>query len=191
MSFEETEAPKWQHFKIEKPFDIKSVLPILDNFEGFEETPYDDGKKHITIGHGLTAKKYINKGKITREESLEGVKEHLNTEVIPRLKKMPYWNNLNNDQKTAISSYVYNVGWGGFTKKSPKLQQALNDGNTREIVKNLDFGYNDPESKGLRERRDYERALFTSQPMLRRKFDPKPISRKKVIDKQFVKKWMK
>ena len=141
-------------------FTADEVLPVLDKFEGFRPRVYKDGKGNLTIGHGLTDAKYLKRGFITRSDSLQGVKEHLNTQVLPKLESMSYWNNLNDNQKVALSSYVYNIGWNNFTKKSPNLQKALQSNDWNNVVKNLDFGYSDRANPGLRKRRDYERNLF-------------------------------
>lgn len=138
------------------------VLKLIDDFEGFKDKVYKDGKGIDTIGHGLTDKKYISKGTITKEESLSGVKSHIDKEVIPHLKNKPYWNKLNDNQKSALISYVFNIGSGNFNTKSPSLQKALNEGNWEEAAKQIDFGYNDKKNPGLKKRRDKERQLFLS-----------------------------
>ena len=141
-------------------YDSNTVLKLIDDFEGFKDKVYKDGKGIDTIGHGLTDKKYISKGTITKEESLSGVKSHIDKEVLPHLKNKPYWNNLNNNQKSALISYIYNIGSGNFNTKSPSLQKALLEGNWDKAAKQMDFGYNDIKNPGLKERRDKERQLF-------------------------------
>ena len=141
-------------------YDSNTVLKLIDDFEGFKDKVYKDGKGIDTIGHGLTDKKYISKGTITKEESLSGVKSHIDKEVLPHLKNKPYWNNLNDNQKSALISYIYNIGSGNFNTKSPSLQKALLEGNWDKAAKQMDFGYNDVKNPGLKERRDKERQLF-------------------------------
>lgn len=141
-------------------YDSNTVLKLIDGFEGFKDKVYKDGKGIDTIGHGLTDKKYISKGTITKEESLSGVKSHIDKEVLPHLKNKPYWNNLNDNQKSALISYIYNIGSGNFNTKSPSLQKALLEGNWDKAAKQMDFGYNDIKNPGLKERRDKERQLF-------------------------------
>lgn len=141
-------------------YDSNTVLKLIDDFEGFKDKVYKDGKGIDTIGHGLTDKKYISKRTITKEESLSGVKSHIDKEVIPHLKNKPYWNNLNDNQKSALISYIFNIGSGNFNTKSPSLQKALSEGNWNEAAKQMDFGYNDKKNPGLRKRRDKERQLF-------------------------------
>ena len=141
-------------------YDSNTVLKLIDDFEGFKDKVYKDGKGIDTIGHGLTDKKYISKGTITKEESLSGVKSHIDKEILPHLKNKPYWNNLNDNQKSALISYIYNIGSGNFNTKSPSLQKALLEGNWDKAAKQMDFGYNDVKNPGLKERRDKERQLF-------------------------------
>ena len=146
--------------KINNTMDYNNVFNLINKYEGFKNKVYKDGKGIDTIGHGLTDKKYITKGNITEEESKKGVFEHIDKNVIPHLKNKAYWNNLSENQKTALISYVYNIGSGNFNVKSPSLQKALNDGNWEEAARQMDFGYNDKKNPGLKLRRDEERKLF-------------------------------
>jgi lysozyme len=136
---------------------LKDALGLIAAEESFRDKVYLDGNKVKTIGHGLTAKKYIQKGFITEPESFQAMESHINTEVLPVLK--PYMDKLNNNQKVALTSYVYNVGQGNF-RKSVKLREALEKGDYKEAANQMDIGYNDPNNRGLKIRRDKERALF-------------------------------
>ena len=149
-------------FKPKPMNNLESVFNLINEFEGFKSNVYKDGKGVDTIGHGLTDKKYILKGNISEEESKKGVFEHINKNVIPHLKNKSYWNNLSDNQKSALISYVYNIGSGNFNTKSPSLQKALSESNWEEAAKQMDFGYNDKQNPGLRKRRDKERNLFLS-----------------------------
>lgn len=144
-------------------FDISEAVNFIDKFEGFKDKVYKDGKGIDTIGHGLTDPKYVKKGKITKEESLNGMREHINKQVLPHLSSKPYWKELNDNQKASLVSYVYNIGSGNFNTKSPNLQKALNSKNWEEAAKQMDFGYTDIKNPGLRKRRDEERKLFLSK----------------------------
>lgn len=144
-------------------YDSDYALKVLDRYEGFKPTVYKNTKDpndKQTIGHGLTADKYVKLGKITREDSLKGVKEHIDTEVIPHLTNKPYWKNLNDNQRVALIDYVYNIGSGNFNAKSPSLQKALTESNWNEAAKQMDFDYNDKANPGAKKRRDFERRLF-------------------------------
>lgn len=174
--------PLWQQSKIphyESPYNLLNkqmessidydfLIPKIIKHEGAKKDAqgnhivYKDGKKIDTIGYGLTDKRYISKGKLTEEEAMQGLTEHIDKEVLPHLQNKPYWSKLNSNQKHALISYVYNIGSGNFNVKSPSLQKALNEGNWKEAAKQMDFGYNDKKNPGLRRRRDEERALFLS-----------------------------
>ena len=143
--------------------DSNLLNQMIDRFEGFKETPYrnkKDSNDRLTIGHGLTDPKYVKLGKITKEDSLKAVQEHINKEVLPHLTSKPYWNNLNTKQRTALVDYVYNIGSGNFNTKSPSLQKALSESNWKEAAKQMDFDYNDVNNPGAKTRRDFEQGLF-------------------------------
>lgn len=147
-------------FTMNDLYNLDNTLKVITRFEGFEDKVYKDGNGIDTIGHGLTMKKYIDKGKITEEESLNGVREHIKKEVLPHLKNKPYWPNLSANRKDALISYVYNIGSGNFNQKSPNLQKALTNSNWKKAASEMDFGYNDTNNPGLKVRRDFERELF-------------------------------
>jgi lysozyme len=138
---------------------LEKSLSFLAKEEGFKPKVYLDGSKVPTIGHGLTAKEYVSKGTISEMDSLAAMKKHIDKEVMPSLK--PYFDKLNDNQKTALVSYVYNVGSGNFAKSSG-LKKALKDSNWSEAAKQMDIGYNDKRNPGLKTRRDKERQLFLS-----------------------------
>lgn len=146
--------------------NYESTIPFIVEHEGKKidkqgnHIVYKDGKGIDTIGYGLTSKQYISKGKISEDEARQGMRMHIDKEVLPHLKNKPYWNNLSENQKTALASYVYNIGSGAFNTKSPSLQKALSESNWNEAAKQMDFGYNDSKNPGLKTRREKERNLF-------------------------------
>ena len=143
---------------------LQNAVKFIADEEKFVPNVYMDrpGKKGVaTIGHGLTAKKYIDKGTITEEESYAGMMEHIEKEVMPSLKKEPYFDKLNDNQKTALVSYIYNVGSGNFAK-SKNLKSALLAGDWQGAAKQIDIGMNDATAPGLRKRRLKEQQLFLS-----------------------------
>lgn len=146
-----------------------STIPFIVSHEGKKldkqgnHIIYKDGKGIDTIGYGLTSKQYLSKGKLNENEAQQGMRMHIDKEVLPHLKNKPYWEELTEPQKTALTSYVYNIGSGAFNIKSPSLQKALSESNWKEAAKQMDFGYNDSKNKGLKLRREDERKLFLSQ----------------------------
>ena len=121
---------------------------------GFKQTP--ELKKRFPNG-------------MTREQA----DKYLIEEAIPQRivlfeQATPRFNTYNQNQLDALFDLYYNVGHGGYTSKSPKLQQALQARDIQGILDNIDHGYNDPENPGLKDRRDWERDLFKT-PMQRPK----------------------
>jgi GH24 family phage-related lysozyme (muramidase) len=118
-----------------------------------------------TIGHGLTkgagkkAQTYLQRGKITKDESTELALGFVQDKIIPKLSKNPWWEDLNDEQKVALISYGYNVG-PNFLSTHTKLKAALDAGDLYNAALNMDAGYNNTNYPGLRKRRDREREMF-------------------------------
>lgn len=144
----------------------KELLDAIKSYEKFSPVVYKDGNGIETIGYGITDKKIIAKyrgGKRMSKKEAERLFNRHVDDVIAQMKdSIPNFDAMSNNQKDAMTSYVYNVGIGGVTRKSPKLMEALENKNWKEAAKQMDFGYNDKNNSGLRRRRDEERALFTA-----------------------------
>lgn len=144
----------------------KELLDAIKSYEKFSPVVYKDGNGIETIGYGITDKKIIAKyrgGKRMSKREAERLFNRHVDDVIAQMKdSIPNFDAMSNNQKDAMTSYVYNVGIGSVTRKSPKLMEALENKNWKEAAKQMDFGYNDKNNSGLRRRRDEERALFTA-----------------------------
>lgn len=151
---------------------LETVQYIKDK-EAFRPNIYHDGKGIPTIGYGTTqstkagknAFKLYGKTGMTEEQASSVFNETVREMLPSFISATPNFNRLNDNQRNALFSYYYNVGHGGYTRKSPKLQQALKDFNLDEVVNQMDFGYYDTKNSGLRKRRDEERALFNMKSM--------------------------
>lgn len=141
----------------------KEIVDYIKSTERFSPKWYKDGNGVLTIGYGFTGKEAQNKFKngITRKQANEHFNKVLAEHIYQVSKETPNWHLLTQKQKDSMLSYHYNIGSGGYTNGSPKLQQALKDRNWREVVKQMDFGYNDSKNRGLRKRRDFERNMFS------------------------------
>lgn len=144
----------------------KELLDAIKSYEKFSPVVYKDGNGVETIGYGTTDKKIIAKyrgGKRMSKREAERLFNRHVDDVIAQMKdSIPNFSSMSNNQKDAMTSYVYNVGIGSITRKSPKLMEALEKKNWKEVAKQMDFGYNDEKNSGLRKRRDEEQALFTA-----------------------------
>lgn len=149
------------------------TVQYIKGKEAFRPNIYYDGKGVATIGYGTTqstkagknAFKLYGKTGMTEEQASSVFNETVREMLPTFISATPNFNRLNDNQRNALFSYYYNVGHGGYTRKSPKLQQALKDFNLDEVVNQMDFGYYDTKNSGLRKRRDEERALFNMKSM--------------------------
>lgn len=149
------------------------TVQYIKGKEAFRPNIYRDGKGVPTIGYGTTqstkagknAFKLYGKTGMTEEQASSVFNETVREMLPTFISATPNFNRLNDNQRNALFSYYYNVGHGGYTRKSPKLQQALKDFNLDEVVNQMDFGYYDTKNSGLRKRRDEERALFNMKSM--------------------------
>lgn len=139
-----------------------SILEYIKSKEKFRSTPYDDGKGNETIGWGFKTnglnKDYSNG--MSREEA-DSIFNDKVVEFTRYLRKFtPNFEYLNNNQRDALFSYMYNFGPDNYRNKSPKMQKALKEKNWEEVAVNMDADYDNKIVPGIRKRRDYERRLF-------------------------------
>ena len=140
----------------------QSIKDYIKKTEAFRSGWYKDGNGVPTVGYGFTGdyfkKKYPNG--MTREEADKEFDRVIQKFALLVKQHTPNYDSLSQNQKDSLLSYMYNVGPGNYTTKSPKFQKALRDKDWNAVAQNMDIGYNDQKNKGLRKRRDYERALF-------------------------------
>jgi lysozyme len=72
------------------------------------------GGAPITIGWGSTSRKdgtgFIMGNTITQQEADDLLMFDIETKFIPALQKIPYWNEMNENQQGALLSFAYNLG---------------------------------------------------------------------------------
>lgn len=140
-------------------------LALIAKFEGYSAKPYLDQVGIPTIGYGTT---FYPSGKlvtlkdqmITKEQALGYLKHHVNSNVIPPLKKLLKVE-LNQDQLDAVISLIYNIGAGAF--KVSTLLKRINKGASCEEITKAFLMWVKAGGKtlpGLVTRRKLEAALF-------------------------------
>jgi GH24 family phage-related lysozyme (muramidase) len=141
---------------------------IVTEFEDFVKHVYNDGRGVATIGIGTT--KYPN-GRavhfgdpdITLETAQTYLSNDLETTVNHLAALIPHWNEMNDNQQSALISFAYNLGWnfyGGGNFKS--ITSALRDKHWDDVPKVLEL-YSNPGSnvhEGLLRRRMAEAELW-------------------------------
>lgn len=142
------------------PYDVR-LIDFIKSKEGFRPKPErdkTDGK--WTVGYGLTDPKLIRKYRngITEEEASKHLIQHLQMGA-DSLATMPYYDNLNLGEKTALNDLIYNVGWNKF-KNSKRLQSHLKTGNDAGAKKEMNHG--EHQARGLKIRRNQNRQMYDS-----------------------------
>jgi lysozyme len=92
-------------------------IKLIKEFEGFHSKAYYDpltGRLPITIGYGSTRRKdgsrFMIGNIITKEAAEELLYFQLRREFLPSLEKIPYWSEMNDNQRGALLSFAYNLG---------------------------------------------------------------------------------
>jgi len=100
----------------------KSKLPLpgvdlIKEFEGCILKAYPDpltGGIPITIGWGSTRRRdgtmFMIGNTITQKEADDLLNYQLETEYLPKLEKIPYWNEMNDKMRGSLLSFAYNLG---------------------------------------------------------------------------------
>ena len=148
-------------------------IALIKEFEGFSSKAYYDpktGKLPITIGWGSTRRKdgsiFMIGNRITKEEADDLLYFQLRREFIPSLQKIPYWSEMNDNQRGALLSFAYNLGADFYDGDGfDTISRNLREKNWQAIPKILEM-YRNPGSnveKGLLRRRIAEGTLWSKK----------------------------
>jgi lysozyme len=150
---------------------VKGV-ELIKEFEGCHLKAYPDpltGGLPITIGWGSTrdfnGKPFKLGDKISQKVADDLLISQIKREFIPELAKIPYWSEMNDNQRGALLSFAYNLGArfygsGGFNT----ISRILKERKWHEVPKVLEM-YRNPGSNveaGLLRRRVAEGKLWGS-----------------------------
>jgi lysozyme len=164
-----------RRFRNEKQVINSSSIPsqalnIIKEFEGFSSKAYYDphtGALPITIGYGSTRKldgtPFFIGETVTREEAENLLIYQLNKEFIPALQKIPHWNEMNDEMRSALISFAYNLGANFYGSSGfNTISKNLREKDWKAIPKTLEL-YRNPGSSveaGLLRRRKAEGKLW-------------------------------
>jgi GH24 family phage-related lysozyme (muramidase) len=147
-------------------------LDIIKEFEGYSEKAYADslhGWAIPTIGYGTTVYsdgKKVKRGDITTKEQAEReLLSYVNSKIVPTLRKtIPYWYEMNRNQKSALISFAYNLGEHFFGKSNfNTITRVLREKRWSDVPSAL-YLYRNPGTnveEGLKRRRIAEGKLFS------------------------------
>ena len=167
-------ARRYRNEKIEPTFEglPEPGIKLIKEFEGCHLKSYYDpltGGLPITIGWGSTRRKdgtrFLIGNKITQEEADDLLYFQLRREFLPSLQKIPYWNEMNENQQGSLLSFAYNLGAGFYG--SPDFNTITRVLKNKEWSKVPDalYLYRNPGTnveKGLARRRTAEGKLWNS-----------------------------
>lgn len=137
---------------------FQESIKLIKEFEGLSLTPYKCAGGMETIGYGhINREKYDEISELHAENLLKYDIERVYYFIKNHVKV-----NLNNNQWTAIISFVFNVGMGNFERST--LLKKLNNREylsvPSELLRWIHIGK--VKSKGLLRRRLAEATLFIS-----------------------------
>jgi lysozyme len=165
-------ARLYRNEKIEPTLDglPLSGVALIKEYEGFSSKAYYDphtGKLPITIGYGSTRRKdgsrFMIGNTITQEEADDLLYFQLRREFLPSLQKIPYWNEMDDEMKSALLSFSYNLGAGFYGASGfNTITRVLKEKKWNEVPAALEL-YRNPGTNveaGLLRRRKAEGALW-------------------------------
>jgi lysozyme len=146
---------------------------LIKEFEGCHLKAYPDpktGGAPITIGWGTTRRPegsgFILGQFITQQQADEYLMYDVEHRFLPALQKIPYWSEMNDNQRGALLSFAYNLGAGFYNGSGfNTISRNLREKNWEAIPKTLEM-YRNPGSnveKGLLRRRIAEGVLWTKK----------------------------
>ena len=148
-------------------------IKLIKEFEGCHLKAYPDplsGGLPITIGWGSTRKKNGTPFKlgdtITQKEADELLISQCITQFLPSLSKIPYWNEMNDNQRGALLSFAYNLGSGFYGGGNFNTITSRLKNKEWDKVPDALYLYRNPGSNveaGLARRRKAEGKLWSTQ----------------------------
>jgi len=167
-------ARRYRNEKVEPTLEGLPIpgVELIKKFEGCHLKAYYDpltGGLPITIGWGSTRRKdgtrFMIGNIITQEEADDLLYFQLRREFLPSLSKIPYWREMNDNQRGALLSFAYNFGAGFYGGSDfNTITRNLREKNWTAIPKTLEI-YCNPGSNvevGLLRRRKAEGKLWST-----------------------------
>ena len=140
------------------------TLPLLQEFEGFKDSVYLDGKGIPTIGWGFTDSSLVNKGRISRKEAdieLQRLAGNVESNLISKL-GIDNWKQISPESQAALISYAYNYP-AGF-KDTTNFMKLWRAGKYWDAIDEVDAGMYDKANPGLKKRRLKEQSYLRKDP---------------------------
>lgn len=147
---------------------LDKALALIKESEGLRFRAYQDEKGIWTLGYGTVIRpdgSKVKEGDTCTQEQADAWLEQNVAKVAERVHDLCFPVELNENEFNALVSFVYNIGIGAF-KRSTMLAMIHNSKYSSsdiaaEFLRWTKIG--GKESKGLKNRREKERALFLSE----------------------------
>ena len=147
-------------------------VKLIKEFEGCSLRSYPDpktGGAPITIGWGSTRRRdgtgFIMGNTITQMEADDLLCYDIETRFLPALQKIPYWNEMNENQQGALLSFAYNLGANFYGSSNfNTITKVLKNKEWNKVPDAL-YLYRNPGSNvevGLARRRKAEGQLWSN-----------------------------
>lgn len=138
------------------------IVTFIKNMEGFKNSVSKDANGNSYIGYGFQNPEHIAMGTMTQEDADKIFQDVYLPQMVDDLRRnTPNFEKLNQAQRDALLSYMYNTGANYYVTKHPSLQQALSEKRFDDVPIQMDWGYNDKNNPGIKRRRDAERQIFS------------------------------
>lgn len=147
---------------------LDAGIQLIKYWEGLRLSVYMCPANVPTVGYGSTrtldGKPWVLGQKITKQEAEDLLRIQIAEDFLPKLRKLPYWWEMNNNQRGALLSFAYNLGANFYDAKGfETITRNLKNKEWSSIPKTLML-YVNPGSKfekGLRNRRQQEGQLWS------------------------------
>jgi len=152
---------------------LSSGIKLIKEFEGCHLKAYPDpgtGAAPITIGWGSTRRpdgsSFLLGNLITQQQADDYLMYDVQNRFLPALKKIPHWNEMNQNQQGALLSFAYNLGANFYGSSGfNSITKVLKEKKWNEVPEVLKL-YRNPGSnveKGLLRRRTAEGTLWSKK----------------------------
>ena len=148
--------------------DLSAGIALIKKWEGLRLSVYLCPAGIPTVGYGATktldGKSWIVGQKITKQMAEDLLKVQIEKVYLPKLRKIPTWKEMNNNQKSAILSFAYNLGEGFYGAKGfSTITKCLKEKDFASVPKALMLycKANGEVLRGLYNRRQEEGQLWS------------------------------
>jgi GH24 family phage-related lysozyme (muramidase) len=114
---------------------------FIKDVEGFKTTAYSD-KGQYSVGYGtgmhIDGRKVTKGESVSRQQAHDMMVHHINSRIIPKASSTPVWGNMNDRQRGAFVSFLYNVGEHTIgSKLHPNFNAALKSGDVDAVFDHM------------------------------------------------------